>query len=443
MGSFSTPLSGLMAAQDQLQSVSNNLANIDTNGFKDQTLTFGDIFAEADKTNGAGNPLQTGAGVAVSSTDSNFTEGNLNSTSTSSNMAISGNGFFVTQSASGSTDYTRAGDFTVNSAGELTTPNGELVMGYPATAGVVNTSGTLQPLQVSSGVTMPAQVSTKIGFTENLDSDTAVGGTATSSTLAVYDSLGSSHNLSITYTKTAANTWTYSVTVPSADLTGATGTTWEVGSGQLNFNTDGSLNSVGAVGGTIAAPGTPVAISLGGPGSAAVVGPPAVAAVPATTLADGAASPLTLSGPFGTVASPTITQNAGASTTSTATTDGFQSGTLSTFSVQTDGTIEGKFSNGSTLAVGQVAVASFANVQGLSSTGNNNYQPTAASGSAVIGLAGTGGRGTIIGGDVEQSNVNIATEFAKLIVAQQAYSANAKAITTFNQVSQATLAMIQ
>jgi flagellar hook protein FlgE len=152
---------------------------------------------------------------------------------------------------------------------------------------------------------------------------------------------------------------------------------------------------------------------------------------------------LTLSGPFGTAASPTITQTASASTTSTATTDGFKSGTLSTYAVQPDGTIEGTFSNGSTLAVGQVAVASFANVQGLSSTGNNNYQPTAASGSAVIGLAGTGGRGTIIGGDVEQSNVNIATEFAKLIVAQQAYSSNAKSITTFNQVSQATLAMIQ
>jgi flagellar hook protein FlgE len=152
---------------------------------------------------------------------------------------------------------------------------------------------------------------------------------------------------------------------------------------------------------------------------------------------------LTLSGPFGTAADPTITQTASASTTSTATTDGFQSGTLSTYAVQPDGTIEGTFSNGSTLAVGQVAVASFANVQGLASIGNNNYQPTAASGSAVVGLAGTGGRGTIVGGSVEQSNVNIASEFAKLIVAQQAYSANAKSITTFNQVSQATLAMIQ
>ena len=104
MGSFSTPLSGLTAAQDQLQSVSNNLANIDTDGYKDQTLTFSDIFSQTGATNGSGDPLQTGYGVAVSSTDSNFTEGSLNATGTPSNMALSGNGFFVTQSGSGLPD---------------------------------------------------------------------------------------------------------------------------------------------------------------------------------------------------------------------------------------------------------------------------------------------------------------------------------------------------
>jgi flagellar hook protein FlgE len=111
--------------------------------------------------------------------------------------------------------------------------------------------------------------------------------------------------------------------------------------------------------------------------------------------------------------------------------------------VGTDGTINGTFSNGQTLALGQVAVASFANSQGLVATGGNNYAASASSGSAVIGIAGTGGRGTIIGGSIEMSNVNIATEFAKLIEAQQAYSANAKSVTTFNSVSQATLQMLQ
>src|SRR6202046_212849 len=155
MGSFSTPLSGLTAAQGQLQSVSNNLANIDTDGYKDQTLTFADVFSQAGATNGSGDPLQTGSGVTTSSTDSDFTEGSLNVTGTASNMALSGNGFFVTKGPIGSYDYTRAGDFTTNNAGQMTTPSGQLLLGYPAVNGVVNTATTLQPLQVGTGVTSP------------------------------------------------------------------------------------------------------------------------------------------------------------------------------------------------------------------------------------------------------------------------------------------------
>jgi len=412
MGSFSTPLSGLMAAQDQLQTVSNNLANMNTDGYKDQNLTFSDIFAETGATNGAGNPMQTGAGVSVSSTASNFTEGNLNATGTPSNMAISGNGFFVTQSGSGMINFTRTGDFTTNNAGQLTSPNGELVLGYPATDGIVDTSGSLTPLEVGTGVAIPAVASTSIGVTANLDSDTAIGDTSISSTVTVYDSLGSAHTLAVNYTKTAANTWNYTVSVPSADIANGQGVNTTVGSGTLNFSDAGVLTSTTNV--------VPITIPA---------------------LSDGA-SPMAITGPFGTTAKPTITQTASANATSATITNGFAGGTLSTYAVQPDGTIEGTFSSGKTLALGQVALASFANTQGLSDIGNNNYLPTAASGSPVIGLAGTGGRGTVVGGSVEESNVDIAAEFAKLIVAQQAYSANAKSITTFNQVSQATLQML-
>jgi flagellar hook protein FlgE len=140
MGSFSTPLSGLTSAQQQLQSVSNNLANIDTDGYKSQTLTFSDIFAQTGVTNGSGDPVQIGSGVAVSSTDSNFTEGNLNATNTSSNMAISGNGFFVTQGS-----RWNAG-LHAPAISPPTTPDScyaqrELVLGYPALNGVVNNFG--------------------------------------------------------------------------------------------------------------------------------------------------------------------------------------------------------------------------------------------------------------------------------------------------------------
>jgi len=427
MGSFSTPLSGLSAAQQQLQNVSNNLANTNTDGFKDQNLTFSDVFSGTGPTNGAGDPMQTGSGVSVSSTNSNFTEGSLNPTNTSSNMALSGNGFFVTQGASGQPDYTRAGDFTTNNQGQLTTPNGELLLGYPAVGGVVNTAGALQPLQVGSA-TSPAVASTTLQISANLNADAKVGDTA-SSAPTVYDSLGKAHTVSITYTMTAANTWSYTATVPSSEINGATGTNTTVGSGTLNFNSSGVLVSSEPTGGTATlAPSAGIALAI----------PPA-----GSTLADGAAALAVNWNLVDTSGSPTITQTAMASGTTTTGTNGFASGTLSGYAVQPDGTIEGTFSSGKSLALGQVVVANFANAQGLSNTGNNNYQPTAASGAAVVGLAGTGGRGTIIGGNVELSNVNIATEFARLIVAQQAYSANAKSITTFSTISQATLAMIQ
>jgi flagellar hook protein FlgE len=434
MGSFATPLSGLTAAQGQLQSVSNNLANINTDGYKDQTLTFADVFSQNGVTNGSGDPVQTGSGVTISSTDANFTEGSLNATGTTSNMALSGNGFFVTQSASGLPDYTRAGDFTTNNAGQITTPSGELLLGYPAVNGVVNTAATLQPLQVGTGVTSPAVASTTFNISANLNASSVVGDTA-SSTFPVFDSLGASHTLSVTYTMTAPNTWSYAVTIPSADLTPApAGATTTVASGTLNFSSSGVLTSTLPTGGA-----APVAPSSG---ITLTIPPAAVAPAVQTTFLDGAATmPLTWN--LVTAGSPTITQTSTASATSATSTNGFASGTLQTYAVQPDGTIDGTFSSGQTLALGQVAVASFANNQGLVAIGNNNYQATAASGPAVVGLAGTGGRGTVIGGSVEQSNVNIATEFSKLIVAQQAYSANAKTITTFNQVSQATIAMLQ
>jgi flagellar hook protein FlgE len=431
MGSFSTPLSGLTAAQGQLQSVSNNLANINTDGYKDQTLTFADVFSQTGVTNGSGDPVQTGSGVTVSSTDADFSEGSLSATGTSSNMALSGNGFFVTRSPSGLADYTRAGDFTTNNAGQITTPSGELLLGYPAVNGVVNTATTLQPLQVGTGVTSPAVASTTMNISANLNAGATVGPTSTTtSTLPVFDSLGASHTLTVTYAMTAANTWSYTVTMPTADLiptpAAPVPATETVATGTLGFSTSGVLDAVNGV-------ASPAAVAAGIP----LTIPPA-----GFTLADGAAA-LPVTWNLETAGTPTITQTATASATSATSTNGFASGTLSTYAVQPDGTIDGTFSSGQTLALGQVAVASFSNNQGLVAIGNNNYQASAASGAAVIGLAGTGGRGTVIGGSVEQSNVNIATEFAKLIVAQQAYSANAKSITTFNQVSQATIAMLQ
>ncbi len=427
MGSFYIPVSGLQVAQQQLESVSNNLANIDTDGYKDQRLTFADVYSQTGVTNGSGDPLQTGSGVSISSTESNFSEGNINATGIPTNMAISGSGFFVTGNTNGVFHYTRTGDFTANKAGQITTPNGELVLGYPATNGVINTAAALQPLDVGTGVTSTAVASTTMQITANLDASQPDGATASSS-LPIYDSLGTSHTLSITYTKTASNTWSYSMTMPGADLTPATAGQVTVASGTMNFNSSGILVSTEPTGGSATvdpAQGIAVALPPGG-----------------TAFADGAAN-INLNWVLETNGTPTITQTSTASSTSATKTNGFGSGVLNSYSVQPDGTILGNFTSGQTIALGQVAIASFANTQGLADVGNNNYDVTAASGPAVIGLADSGGRGAIIGGSVEASNVDIATEFANLIVAQQAYSANAKSITTFNTISQATLAMIQ
>lgn len=409
MAFFGVPLSGLIASQDQLQSVSNNLANLDTVGYKDQTVSFSDLFAQSSLVNASNNPIQTGLGVLPSETSSDFTDGGTSATGIATNMALTGNGFFVTQSPSGAISYTRAGDFTTNSAGYLTTANGDLVMGYVSANGTNATSGTLQPLQVGLGSVTPAIATTQFQLSANLSATSAVGATY-STPVPVYDSLGNQHDLTVNYTKTAANTWSYTVDVPTAD-TGAASTT--VASGTLTFDTSGNLT----------APTGSVAVSI-------------------PTFTDGAA-PMNMTWNLtNTDGSSSITQTALPNSVTSPTQNGQASGTLSSISVLSDGTIEGLYSNQQSSSIGQVAVATFANEQGLLGIGGNDYQATVGSGVAAVGVAGTGGRGVITGGSVEASNVDVAAEFSKMIVAQQAYQANAKSITTFQQISQATIQMI-
>jgi len=411
MSAFSIPLSGLAASSATLNVIANNLANLNTAGFKDQSLSFAGIFNAAQGTSGNGDPIQVGNGVQIEGKVSNFSNGNLSSTGIKSNMAIQGNGFFVV-AGHGQTNYTRSGNFTVNSAGQLTTPQGELVMGYPATNGVVSTTSGLTPITVSQTGIIPASASTKIQMNTNLNASAAVGDTF-STPLAVYDSLGASHVISVNFTKSAPNSWSYNITLPAAD-TGGSGPATQIASGTLSFSSSGVLTSP-----TGSVPG----ISI-------------------TGLADQAA-PMTLDWALADSAgNPLITQQDTASATSNPTQNGYAAGTLSDYSVLPDGTIQGQFSNSQTLALGRVAIASFANNQGLIAIGNNDYEGSFASGDAVIGQATIGGNGTITGSSVEGSNVDLATEFAHMIVAQQGYQASAKVLTTFNQVSQALMQVV-
>ena len=411
MSAFSIPLSGLAASSATLNVIANNLANLNTAGFKDQTLSFASIFNAAQGTSGNGNPIQIGDGVQIAGKIANFTNGNLNTTGIPSNMAIQGNGFFVVE-GNGQTNYTRSGSFTVNSSGQLCTPQGELVMGYPATNGVVSTTAPLAPIVVSQAGIVPASATSKFQMNTNLDAGAAVGDTF-STPIAVFDSLGETHVLSVTCTKAAPNSWTYNITLPAAD-TGGTGAPTQVATGTLTFDSSGTLTSP-----TGSIPG----ISISG-------------------LADQAA-PMTLSWNLAdSGGNPLITQQNVASATSNPTQDGYTAGTLSGYSVLPDGTVQGQFSNSQTLAIGRVAIASFANNQGLIPIENNDYEASFASGAAVIGQATIGGNGTITGSAVEGSNVDLATEFSHMIVAQQGYQASAKVLTTFNQVSQALMQVV-
>jgi flagellar hook protein FlgE len=411
MSAFSIPLSGLAATSASLNVIANNLANLNTTGFKDQSLSFSSVFNAALGTSGNGDPIQVGNGVQTAGSVSNFADGNVTSTGIDSNMALQGKGFFVVQ-GNNQTLYTRAGDFTVNSQGQLTTPQGQLVMGYPAVNGVVSTSAAPGPITVNQANDIPATATTQFSMSTNLNANSAVG-TTFNSPITVYDSLGNSHVLTIQYTNTAPNAWTYNVTLPAAD-TGGVGAPTSVAAGALTFDSSGNLT---------APTGTVAGINIAG-------------------LADGAAALNLTWNLNGAGTTPIITQQAEASSTSAPTQNGFAAGTLTGYSVLPDGTVQGQFSNNQTLALGQVAVASFANNEGLQQVGNNDYQASFASGSAVVGIAGQAGLGTITGGSVEGSNVNLSTEFANMIVAQQAYEANAKVLTTLNQVSQATLQAI-
>jgi len=417
MASFAIPLSGLEASSDALNVISNNLANLNTDGFKSQNLTFGDIFAQMQGTSGNGDPIQVGGGVEVNGTVSNFTNGNVASTGIASNMALQGNGFFIV-SNNGQTNYTRNGDFSLNSKGQMVDANGDLVMGYPANAaGQVQPGGALAPITVNAAATLPAQATTNFSITTNLQADSPVG-TTFSTPLAIVDSLGETQNLTITYTNTATNTWTYNITLPGA-ATGAAAPT-SLANGTLVFNTSGELI-------------TP---------AESATGTNTITGINIAGLVDGAANMSMTWNLNSAVGAPAITQQDNPSATTRTSVDGYGAGTLIGYNVLSNGTVEGTFSNNQTLALGQIAVATFANNQGLSQTNGGDLQATTASGAAVIGQAGAGGNGTITGGAVEESNVDLSTEFSNMIVVQQSYEANAKSLTTLDQVAQATIQMI-
>lgn len=422
MPNFSIPLSGMTAESTALSAIANNLSNQNTIGYKDTTVLFSDLFYQQLGTTGAGDPIQEGAGSEVNAMPSLFTQGDITSTGVASDAAIQGSGFFIVQNSDGTLNYTRAGDFEVNNDNYLVTQSGQEVLGYPAVNGVVNSGAGLGPLQMGAGTISPPTATTNVALTTNLNAGETVGDSY-STPVTVYDSLGGSHTLtySFTYNGLDANgdgSWTYSISIPGADV-GQTGTSSvQLATGNLAFDSNGNL---------LSPPANVTGITLPN----------------GDTLADGATALNLTWQLYNSNGTGLLTQDAAANSTSNINANGATSGTLESYTIGSDGTITGSFSNGKTQALGQIALASFANEDGLQLDGSTDYSPTLASGAAAVGVAGTGGLGTISGSALEASNVDIATEFSNLIVAQRGFEADAKAVTTFDQIMQDTIALKQ
>jgi flagellar hook protein FlgE len=393
---FQQGLSGLNSASAALNVTSNNVANSSTVGFKSSSAHFSDIYAASLQGSGASD---VGIGTNVSAVSQQFTQGNISTTSNSLDIAINGSGFYILNS-DGTTVYSRNGQFTQDKAGYIVNDAGDQLTGYLATNGVVTSSGDPQPIKISTENVSPNTTS-KVDFVANLDSastaKTATFNSTDSTTYnwsrstTVYDSLGSSHNLSSYFTKTADNAWTVNYSLDGTVLSDTT---------SLTFDSKGALTA-----------GSTTSLTI-----------------PSATLATGA-SDLTLS--FNLTGT---TQYGTDTALSSVTQDGYTSGALTGLSIGSDGVVQGTYSNGQTKTLAQIALATFANANGLQSIGNNEWTATYTSGAAVIGTPNTGTFGTLQSEAVEDSNVDLTAELVNMIVEQRNYQANAKSITTQNEI---------
>jgi flagellar hook protein FlgE len=416
VGSFSAGLSGLSSNSIYLSVIGNNLANINTVGYKASSVAFSDLVSQTIE-GPAVNAMQVGLGVNVGSISPVFSQGSIERTQESSNVAIQGSGFFVVAEPNGQGNaYTRAGNFSFDADGALVTPEGWLVQGYTQTdpiTGAIVASGQLGDIVVPPGVLRPPVSTTSISTLTNLQADVPITG-ATNFTTAVqiYDSLGAPHVLDVAFERTGAGAWNYTVTVPAVDVTGTAGAPITLATGTLTFDGTGRLT----------APATDVTI-------------PAPA-----SWANGAtpnAITWTLYRPPNN--EPMLTSYSQPSATSSSTQNGSAAGRIESVSISADGSIVASFGAGQSVIVAQLALANFNNPKGLIKQGANLYGESQAAGLPSIGTAGTGGRGTVIGSALEQSNVDIAREFTNMILAQRGYQANARSITVSDELLVETL----
>jgi len=400
MATFNIALSGLTAASSALDITSNNIANADTDGFKSSQAEFGDVFSSSAVNL---NTSSSGEGVQLTSSAQQFTQGDITTTSSPLDMALSGNGFFTLDSPSGYV-YTRNGEFTEDQNGNVVSSTGQFLQVYPPLANGGFNTGALQNLNLNTAQSAPQatttgvvnlnlpsndSVPTESPFDPN-NSDTYSQSTSTT----VYDSLGNSYPATFYFSQTATpGTWDVDMTVNGTQV----GTTQT-----LTFNSAGTL--------TTPANGN---VSFGG-----------------YTPADGATA-MNMTFNFGDT-----TQYGTSFGVNSITQNGYTTGQLSTVSVDSTGVVSAVYTNGRSTDLGQLAIANFPNPQGLQQLTDTDWAQTFASGTVVSGTAGSAGFGTVQSSSLESSNVDLTTELVNMITEQRAFQANAQVITTADQMSQ-------
>lgn len=401
---MSSALSGLRNHQTMLDVVGNDIANVSTVGFKSSTTVFSDVLTQTlqgagapTATAGGTNPAQIGLGSRLVGTVQSFAQGAIQRTGRSTDLAIQGDGFFVVE-GNGQQLYTRAGSFTLDAAGNLTTQEGMLVQGWQAdNTGAIDTNQAIGGVQIRVGELQPPNQTSNAELGGNLSSEAIVGTTFTV-TVTGNDSQGAVVPINLTYEKTAADTW--DVTATNAD-------------GTVTYDFD---------------PAPTVTLTFGPTGE--------LTSSPTMTIAGGEipGMPLDITFDLGAAGTPgRLTQYAGEATVGVKTQDGAAAGTLQSYNISQAGVIVGSYSNGRNKAIGQVALAVFTNPEGLERVAGA-WRESANSGLAQVGNAGAGGRGLLSSGTLEMSNVDLAEEFTRLIIAQRGFQGNARVITTADEI---------
>lgn len=407
MGIFSALFSGVNGINSNgsvISVIGDNISNVNTVGYKASRATFEDIVA--------GSESNIGLGSRVATVDPQLAQGGFESASNVTDMAIDGRGFFVVEdSTDGSVAYTRAGQFHIDKDGYIVNTQGDQLQGYTVTDNAVTSN--VDAIQISTTPISPnrsTKVYVKANLNSNSDSTAAFSSTNPTGTsnfsagITVYDSLGNSHLVTVYFRKSASNTWQWFGLVPGSSV-GQTATNVKAGSGTITFTTSGVFSSVSNAQGRFSWTGgltTNVTFDFG---------------QLSDTDGDGG---LTQFGSDSGIIN--ITQN------------GYASGSLNSIEIGADGTITGNYTNGRTLTISQIVVATFNNEAALSRGGHNNYLESLESGTPLVSGAGSSGRGNVVSNTLEQSNVDLASELIRMVIIQRGFQANSRTISTVNDM---------